>query len=249
MVAPVRRRAGVLRRLGAPEPGTRVRPQGPGDRSAGRGVRGDRHASRARGTSRTTWRSASTSSTSRPGRRSRRRWRRRRSSARGCWPARCRRRSRRSSRTFGVPLFPGASGDMHIMCSCPDWGEPCKHAAAVLYLLAEAFDDDPFLILAWNGRTKERLLAGLRRHDAAQATAAADPLEIEEAPLDGTPGRLLGPRRRTRPPARSPDAGGPAAPAARPAEGQGPPPGPARGPAPRVRRLGGAVTTGHPRPR
>jgi uncharacterized Zn finger protein len=84
---------------------------------------------------------------------------------------------------FGIPLFPGASGDMHIMCSCPDWGEPCKHAAAVLYLLAEAFDDDPFLILAWNGRTKERLLASLRRLDAADAAETADPLEIEETPI------------------------------------------------------------------
>jgi uncharacterized Zn finger protein len=84
---------------------------------------------------------------------------------------------------FGIPLFPGASGDMHIMCSCPDWGEPCKHAAAVLYLLAEAFDDDPFLILAWNGRTRERLLAALRRLDSADAAAAAGPLEIDEAAI------------------------------------------------------------------
>lgn len=84
---------------------------------------------------------------------------------------------------FGIPLFPGASGDMHIMCSCPDWGEPCKHAAAVLYLLAEAFDDDPFLILAWNGRTREQLLTGLRRLESADAAASADPLEIEETPL------------------------------------------------------------------
>lgn len=83
---------------------------------------------------------------------------------------------------FGIPLFPGASDDMHIMCSCPDWGEPCKHAAAVLYLLAEAFDDDPFLILAWNGRTREDLLSGLRRLESA-AAAAADPLEIKETPL------------------------------------------------------------------
>jgi uncharacterized Zn finger protein len=84
---------------------------------------------------------------------------------------------------FGIPLFPGASGDMHIMCSCPDWGEPCKHAAAVLYLLAEAFDDDPFLILAWNGRTRERLLGGLRRLESADAAASADPLEIDETAL------------------------------------------------------------------
>jgi uncharacterized Zn finger protein len=81
---------------------------------------------------------------------------------------------------FGIPLFPASSGDMHLMCSCPDWGEPCKHAAAVLYLLAEAFDDDPFLILAWNGRTREQLLTGLRR---LEPTAKPDPLDIDEAPI------------------------------------------------------------------
>jgi uncharacterized Zn finger protein len=82
----------------------------------------------------------------------------------------------------GAALFPATSDDMHVMCSCPDWGEPCKHAAAVLYLLAEAFDDDPFLILAWNGRTREQLLSRLRRLESA-AAASADPLEIEETPL------------------------------------------------------------------
>jgi uncharacterized Zn finger protein len=81
---------------------------------------------------------------------------------------------------FGVALFPASSADMHLMCSCPDWGEPCKHAAAVLYLLAEAFDDDPFLILAWHGRTKEQLLTGLRR---LEPTAEPDPLDIDEAPI------------------------------------------------------------------
>ncbi len=77
---------------------------------------------------------------------------------------------------FGVSLFPESAGDLHIMCSCPDWGEPCKHGAAVLYLLAEAFDDDPFLILAWHGRTEERLMTGLRRREPV----AADPLDVAE---------------------------------------------------------------------
>ena len=39
---------------------------------------------------------------------------------------------------------------------------PCKHLAATFYLLAEAFDDDPFLILRWRGRDREALLARLR---------------------------------------------------------------------------------------
>ena len=39
---------------------------------------------------------------------------------------------------------------------------PCKHLAATFYLLAEAFDDDPFLILRWRGRDREALLGRLR---------------------------------------------------------------------------------------
>ncbi|MFF5259131.1 SWIM zinc finger family protein [Actinomadura viridis] len=84
---------------------------------------------------------------------------------------------------LGFALFPGSAADLHMMCSCPDWGDPCKHAAAVLYLLAEAFDDDPFLVLAWNGRTKEQLLTALRRRPDAEpegeAEAEAEPLAAE----------------------------------------------------------------------
>ncbi len=59
-------------------------------------------------------------------------------------------------------LFADTAGDLETACSCPDWENPCKHIAAVFFLLAEAFDDDPFLIFSWRGRTKEELLAGLR---------------------------------------------------------------------------------------
>jgi uncharacterized Zn finger protein len=61
------------------------------------------------------------------------------------------------------PLFPSSAEELSMECSCPDWSVPCKHVAAALYLLAEAFDQDPFLILAWRGRTKAELLASLRR--------------------------------------------------------------------------------------
>jgi uncharacterized Zn finger protein len=80
---------------------------------------------------------------------------------------------------MGLALFPGSASDLHLMCDCPDWGDPCKHAAAVLYLLAEAFDDDPFLILLWNGRGREQLLAALRRGTATEP----DPFDVEDEPL------------------------------------------------------------------
>ena len=62
----------------------------------------------------------------------------------------------------GTPLFPRSSRDLMMSCSCPDWQVPCKHLAAVCYVLAEAFDDDPFGILAWRGKGREDLLAALR---------------------------------------------------------------------------------------
>ena len=62
----------------------------------------------------------------------------------------------------GTPLFPESSRDITMDCNCPDWGFPCKHVAAVCYVLAEAFDDDPFAMLAWRGKSRDELLAALR---------------------------------------------------------------------------------------
>jgi uncharacterized Zn finger protein len=49
-----------------------------------------------------------------------------------------------------------------MSCNCPDWGVPCKHLAAVCYVLAEAFDADPFAMLAWRGKGRDDLLTALR---------------------------------------------------------------------------------------
>jgi uncharacterized Zn finger protein len=78
-----------------------------------------------------------------------------------------------------LPLFPAR---IDMACSCPDWSVPCKHASAVLYVLAEAFDDDPFLVLAWRGRARDELLGALRA--TPEPAEAIDPLAVEEVPLD-----------------------------------------------------------------
>jgi hypothetical protein len=66
----------------------------------------------------------------------------------------------------GTPLFPRSARDLDMSCSCPDYSVPCKHLAALCYVLAEAFDDDPFAVLAWRGRGREKLLAELRQFPA-----------------------------------------------------------------------------------
>jgi len=71
----------------------------------------------------------------------------------------------------GAPLFPGSAGDLGMECNCPDWGVPCKHLAAVCYVLAEAFDADPFAMLAWRGKGRDELLTALRGKTAPGAAS------------------------------------------------------------------------------
>jgi uncharacterized Zn finger protein len=73
----------------------------------------------------------------------------------------------------GTSLFPEDFDDMDMSCSCPDWGMPCKHLAAVCYVLAEAFDADPFAMLAWRGQAREELLTALRSAAPARSAVAA----------------------------------------------------------------------------
>jgi uncharacterized Zn finger protein len=72
----------------------------------------------------------------------------------------------------GVSLFPETYSDMRTRCSCPDHANPCKHIAAVFYVLAERFDDDPFLIFRWRGRSRETLLENLRERRGADDDTA-----------------------------------------------------------------------------
>ncbi len=71
----------------------------------------------------------------------------------------------------GIDLLPVA-GEVQPRCSCPDWAEPCKHSAAVCYLVADTLDSDPFLLFLMRGRDRETLLAGLRSRRAAKVGSA-----------------------------------------------------------------------------
>lgn len=80
-------------------------------------------------------------------------------------------------RATGVSLFPARERDLVTDCSCPDWANPCKHIAAVHYLLAEELDRDPMLLLSLRGRTRAELVEAMhepgeaRRRRGAPASA------------------------------------------------------------------------------
>lgn len=87
----------------------------------------------------------------------------------------------------GVSLFPDPRGDLRTDCSCPDWSNPCKHVAAVYYLLAGEFDRDPFLIMRLRGMDRDELLACLSSSKPAAAEAPAPPAEAAAEPLPTSP--------------------------------------------------------------
>ena len=66
-----------------------------------------------------------------------------------------------------LSLFPAKAQDLTQDCNCPDWAEVCKHLAAVHYILAERFDEDPFLLFRLRGKTQDELLEALRQQRGA----------------------------------------------------------------------------------
>jgi uncharacterized Zn finger protein len=87
-----------------------------------------------------------------------------------------------------LSLFPEKLRDLETNCSCPDWSNPCKHIAAVYYLVGEEFDRDPFLIFKLRGVTREefaKLLgatgspAAKIEADEAQTILPSEPLQTD----------------------------------------------------------------------
>ncbi|MFD4243598.1 SWIM zinc finger family protein [Streptomyces sp. NPDC058525] len=74
----------------------------------------------------------------------------------------------------GVHLLPRPY-ELTPRCSCPDWGDPCKHAAALYYQVARLLDHDPFVLLLLRGRGESELMADVHRRNAVHTTTAQPP--------------------------------------------------------------------------
>lgn len=82
----------------------------------------------------------------------------------------------------GLSLFPKALAEIGTSCSCPDWSNPCKHIAAVYYLLGEEFDRDPFLLFRLRGMDREMVCRQLAAPTTGAQPAAPQPAEPSPAP-------------------------------------------------------------------
>lgn len=96
-----------------------------------------------------------------------------------------------------LSLFPQKRRDLKTSCSCPDSSNPCKHIAAVFYLMAEAFDENPFLLFSLRGMEREDFLARLQgelpQNFATENSSTTEPLPEDPeifwkgAKIDATP--------------------------------------------------------------
>lgn len=70
-----------------------------------------------------------------------------------------------------IRLFPRSWKNMQAQCSCPDWAMPCKHIAAVLYMIANEVDKNPFVVFELHGMD---LAGALQQRLGAQLGALTD---------------------------------------------------------------------------
>ena len=73
----------------------------------------------------------------------------------------------------GTALLPRKAPELRTDCSCPDTANPCKHIAAVHYILAERLDQDPFLVFLLRGKSREEVLKAVTSREAPSIPQAA----------------------------------------------------------------------------
>ena len=77
----------------------------------------------------------------------------------------------------GCPLFPQRAKDLVSRCSCPDWANPCKHLAAVYFLLGETITKNPLMLLTLRGVSRADLVGEAAPPPRPAAEPAARPEE------------------------------------------------------------------------
>ncbi|MDR0486877.1 MAG: SWIM zinc finger family protein, partial [Treponema sp.] len=95
----------------------------------------------------------------------------------------------------GINLIPRRWRDMKRSCTCPDDGDPCKHMAALYYIIAREIDSDPHILFRLRGMDLAERFGKAAIHQimspfavtyaAKKAQAKKEPPELEEIPHAG----------------------------------------------------------------
>lgn len=64
-----------------------------------------------------------------------------------------------------LPIVPASWSELKGDCSCPDWGDPCKHQVAVFYALVNDLDRSPLLLFHLRGITTKEITEAAGEHE------------------------------------------------------------------------------------
>ncbi len=91
----------------------------------------------------------------------------------------------------GLKIFPEKWTDFKMQCNCPDWAVPCKHLAAVIYMMSREIDNNPFLVFKIHNvdLLEELKKRGLTVDEAAKTAAVPsvkDAFELRKSAKDAS---------------------------------------------------------------
>ena len=76
-----------------------------------------------------------------------------------------------------MQIFPDTWRYFSMNCSCPDSAVPCKHLAAVIYMLSREIDNNPFLVFTIHGIDFEKELKAIQEGKNKALKLALDKIE------------------------------------------------------------------------
>jgi uncharacterized Zn finger protein len=83
---------------------------------------------------------------------------------------------------YPVSLFPNRLKHIKSSCTCGDWANPCRHTAAVYYVMAEQIDRDPFILFAIRGRSRLEVINVININDEDDSEAPSSEAFNEALP-------------------------------------------------------------------
>ena len=104
----------------------------------------------------------------------------------------------RKLKTKGINLIPQKWREMKRSCSCPDYGDPCKHMAALYYIIAGEIDANPHVLFRLRGmdlsgrfgkalvrRITPPFVVTFVNREKENRTQKSEPVEFEDIPYCG----------------------------------------------------------------